>query len=223
MFQIWKDLFFIHYSINPSKIKLPLPQNFTLDTINGKALLGIVGFTMKEVYFSPFKYLSYPSFHELNLRTYVTLPNKSPAIYFFSLGVNSYLSACIAKLFYKLPYYYTKISYNTNSKLKSFISQKNRKITNRFLFENEKSNLNREVLPFLLERYSFVTEKNKQFYTGTLNHVPYEFNSIKIIGCQTDLFKNPGFNENDLSIDNSLCCFSKGFKVEVLKFEKYKN
>ena len=50
MFQIWKDLFFIHYSINPSKVKLPLPQNFTLDTINGKALLGIVGFTMKEVY-----------------------------------------------------------------------------------------------------------------------------------------------------------------------------
>ena len=120
MYQQWDNLFFYHFKVEPKIIKNILPKDISLDLFEGKAYLGIVGFEMSSIYFSPFSFLKHPGFFELNLRTYVLLEDGTPAVYFFTLDSNSFLSSFIANLFFKLPYTHRYIQYKIKSEKGDF-------------------------------------------------------------------------------------------------------
>jgi len=117
MYQEWRHLLFLHWSVDPSLIQPLLPPRLTVDSYNGRAYIGIVPFFMHNVRprFAP----SVPgisNFPELNLRTYVyDNTTNTPGVWFFSLDAYQYIAVLIARKLFSLPYYYSHFQCNISS------------------------------------------------------------------------------------------------------------
>jgi uncharacterized protein YqjF (DUF2071 family) len=105
MTQIWHELLFAHWPIEPDEIRPLLPPILTLDTYERQAWVGVVPFRMSYVRprgFPPVPQLS--QFPELNVRTYVTV-NGIPSVYFFSLDAGNPVAVFLARKVFHLPYF----------------------------------------------------------------------------------------------------------------------
>jgi uncharacterized membrane protein len=105
--QQWRNVFFIHYKVDPLLIASKVP--FKLDLYEGQAVISIVPFLMDGIrfpFFPPIPKIS--RLWELNLRTYVEV-NGIKGIYFFTLETDSKIGELIAKNFFNLPYQYSKL------------------------------------------------------------------------------------------------------------------
>jgi uncharacterized protein YqjF (DUF2071 family) len=105
MTQIWHELLFAHWPIEPGVLRSLVPSILPLDTYEGQCWVGIVPFHMTYVrprWIPPVPELS--SFVELNVRTYVTL-HGIPGVYFFSLDASNPIAVVIARKMFHLPYF----------------------------------------------------------------------------------------------------------------------
>lgn len=107
---VWHDLLFLHWPVPVSILRPLIPSGLEIDTFDGQSWIGVVPFSMSEVFRKGLKALSFQSrFCELNVRTYVTANDKS-GVWFFSLDTESLLTVLGARLTYHLPYYPAKMS-----------------------------------------------------------------------------------------------------------------
>jgi uncharacterized protein YqjF (DUF2071 family) len=100
----WSDLVFAHWPVEPEAVARHLPQGLKLDTVDGKAWVGVVPFLMSNVAprcCPPIPGLS--RFLELNVRTYVSVEGK-PGVWFFSLDAANRLAVRVARATFNLPY-----------------------------------------------------------------------------------------------------------------------
>jgi uncharacterized protein len=105
-FQRWRHLLFLHWEVDAGALARVLPQGLDVDTFEGKAYVGVVPFTMLDV--APRWAPSVPgisNFHELNVRTYVHLGGRDPAVWFFSLEAASSVAVLAARAGWHLPYH----------------------------------------------------------------------------------------------------------------------
>lgn len=105
MTQIWHELLFAHWPIEPDVMRSLLPPILPLDTYERQAWVGVVPFRMSYVRprgFPPVPRLS--QFPELNVRTYVTV-NGIPGVYFFSLDADNPVAVLLARKVFHLPYF----------------------------------------------------------------------------------------------------------------------
>src|SRR2546421_1701350 len=110
MRQNWGKLLFMHWAINPELLRPLIPSHLSIDTFDGKAWIGVVPFTMwgiRASFLPPIPGTS--AFHELNVRTYVTL-NGVSGVWFFSLDAANRLAVWAARKFYNLPYFNAQMS-----------------------------------------------------------------------------------------------------------------
>ncbi|HAV13954.1 MAG TPA: hypothetical protein DCX06_10765, partial [Opitutae bacterium] len=49
MYQRWRELLFLHWSLDPNKVQASLPPGLRVDTYSGHAWVGIVPFFMSGV------------------------------------------------------------------------------------------------------------------------------------------------------------------------------
>jgi len=106
MRQIWHDLLFAHWPLDPAHIRPLVPPQLPLDLFDGQCWIGVVPFWMSGVrprMVPPLPGLS--RFPELNVRTYVTYGGK-PGVYFFSLDAANFPAVWAARKFFHLPYFY---------------------------------------------------------------------------------------------------------------------
>src|SRR5688572_317020 len=85
MRQHWGKLLFMHWPIDEIYLRSLIPSQLAIDSFDGSAWIGVVPFTMwgiRASFLPPIPGTS--AFHELNVRTYVTL-NGIPGVWFFSL------------------------------------------------------------------------------------------------------------------------------------------
>ncbi len=100
----WSELLFAHWPVDPSVLAPLLPKGLTLDTLDGKAWIGVVPFLMSDI--APRCCPSIPKlsrFLELNVRTYVIYDNK-PGVWFFSLDAANRMAVRAARATFNLPY-----------------------------------------------------------------------------------------------------------------------
>jgi uncharacterized protein YqjF (DUF2071 family) len=105
-FQRWRTLLFLHWEVPVPAVQALLPPGLTADTFEGRAYVGVVPFTMRDV--SPWWAPSVPgisNFHELNVRTYVHQDGDRPGVWFFSLDAAASIAVLIARAFWHLPYH----------------------------------------------------------------------------------------------------------------------
>jgi uncharacterized protein YqjF (DUF2071 family) len=104
-FQRWRTLAFLHWETPVEAVAALLPPGLEVDTFEGRAYVGVVPFTMRDV--SPWWSPSVPgvsNFHELNVRTYVHARGE-PAVWFFSLDAASSIAVVAARTGWHLPYH----------------------------------------------------------------------------------------------------------------------
>lgn len=105
MTQTWHRLLFAHWPVAPEALRPLVPPALPLDTFEGQCWVGIVPFYMTNVrprFVPPMPGLS--QFHEMNVRTYVTM-NDKPGVYFFSLDAANPIAVVAARMIFHLPYF----------------------------------------------------------------------------------------------------------------------
>lgn len=109
--QNWQDILFIHTPISQHTLRNFVPFPFKIDTYEGKGWISIVLFKAKK---SRLRYMpswwSYPTFYQMNIRTYVRFGNER-GVYFFSINANRLLAA-IGGSAVSLPFNKASISIN---------------------------------------------------------------------------------------------------------------
>jgi len=112
MKQQWRDLAYIHWEYEPEVVQALLPAGIEVDTFDGKAWVGLIPFSMRNISFPfipPVPYFG--SFPEVNVRTYVKR-NGIPGVWFFSLDVNRLIPAFVARATYFIPYCWGSASHS---------------------------------------------------------------------------------------------------------------
>ena len=105
-FQRWRNLLFLHWEVPVDALQALVPPALRIDTFEGRAYVGVVPFTMRDV--SPWWSPSVPgisNFHELNVRTYVHKDGEHPGVWFFSLDAASSIAVIAARAGWHLPYH----------------------------------------------------------------------------------------------------------------------
>jgi uncharacterized protein YqjF (DUF2071 family) len=108
-YQEWNDGLFLHWQIDVEILRPLIPPELTLQTFREKAWVSVVAFTMQKIrpwYLPAVRFIS--DFHEVNVRTYVTLDGK-PGVYFINLEGQKNLSVYLAKRLSGLPYHKSRI------------------------------------------------------------------------------------------------------------------
>ena len=182
--QEWRNLTFMHWEVEPSKIETYLPEGLELDLYEGKAYVGTIPFQMKNV--RPRFLPAVPgisTFPEFNIRTYVT-KNGIPGVLFLTLDAQSRITCWHAPRAYGLPYRYAKCY--LKKKGNNFI-WKSKRVSDGARLEGEckliggKMQASKNSLEyFLFERYSLYTEMNGKLHMAYTLHEPWIFQEAEV-------------------------------------------
>lgn len=96
----------MHWEVPADALQALIPKELSIDTFEGRAYIGLVPFTMRDV--SPWWSPSVPgvsNFHEVNVRTYVHKDGDRPGVWFFSLDAASSIAVIAARAGWHLPYH----------------------------------------------------------------------------------------------------------------------
>ncbi len=126
--QEWENILFIHWPVPSDEIEQLLPRSFKLDKFAQMAWIGFVLFRAKNSRLRGIpKLLSYPSFIQLNVRTYVKY-GQERGVYFFSQDASRKLAVKGAKLC-SLPFRQAMMSYQEKNDTFIFKSERTEKKT----------------------------------------------------------------------------------------------
>jgi len=110
MMHRWHNLTFLHWSFEPDAVQRLLPPGLTVETYGGRAWVGLVPFQMR-VWRPPVPVVPWlGTFHETNVRTYVTGPDGSSGVWFFSLDATRFGVVVVARATYHVPYMWSLMS-----------------------------------------------------------------------------------------------------------------
>jgi len=229
MVQNWRDLLFLHWVVDPDTIQQTLPPGLTVDTFEGRAYLGIVPFFMKDVRprFSP-TVPGLSNFMEVNVRTYVYDERGIAGVWFYSLDANQWLAVKLARTFYKLPYFYARMT-ETRSDAGREITYTSWRVgtdpnlCSRFRYRGRGSP--RQAEPgslefFLVERYilfASVTRTNR-LATGQVYHTPYPILAADVPEWDAHLIELDGFANPNRPPDHII--MSPGVDVDIFALEQ---
>lgn len=219
MHQEWQDLLFLHWEMEPKRLKRTLPPGLHLDLFEGRAFLGVVPFFMKNVrprYLPPLKRLS--NFLEMNLRTYVFDDEGRPGVWFYSLDANRELAVGIARRLFHLPYQHALM---TAGKIEGgWVDYHSRRawtqVESSFLYRQ--GGEPRESTPgtlefFLAERYVLFTQIKGEIWNGQVHHTPYPLSPAEVEIYDERLLMLNGFEPTQRPPDYAH--YSPGVKVDV--------
>ena len=178
MAQVWKDVLFLHYQVDPKILQAKVP--FKLDLYNGHAVLSIVSFTMDRIRF-PFlpSVPGLSKLNELNLRTYVEVDGIK-GVYFFTLDADLIPAIIIARLFFSLPYHLAKISIQKNQN-NYFCESQSSSTSLKFSAEIQALRKSSHFELWATERYGLFTQRSGHTLHGIVQHVPWSLQEIALL------------------------------------------
>lgn len=188
MFQSWRDLLFLHWKISPELAQSWLPPGLVIETFEGHAWLGIVPFKMRNIRPAGVPALPWISnFLELNVRTYAVDENGTSGVWFLSLDANRWLAVQIARRWFHLPYYWSKMSCRASGETFEYHCRRRSwksSASSPFIWRPHGP-----VAPavpgtleeFLIERYIlFAALGRNRIATGEVWHPPYLLQNVKL-------------------------------------------
>ena len=232
-YQKWRDLLFVHWPV-PIEVLRPLvPPRLAIDTFAGSAWIGLVPFRMTGVrpaWSPPIPGVS--TFHETNVRTYVHLDGRDPGVWFFSLDAASSLAVRVARFWWSLPYFRSRMCVR---RCGSGISYEGRRLWPEpaqasYRVEaavGEPLGTARPAGPptgagtfefFLVERYLlYARARNGSLWRGQVYHRPYPLRSARLCGLDETLLAAAGIATPG---DPAHVLFSDGVDVEIFRLRQ---
>ena len=228
MRQEWQHLLFLHWCVSLETIQARLPPGLIVDTWNGKAYLGLVPFTMRNVrpVWSP-SVAGLSHFHEINVRTYVyNIKTGEPGVWFFSLDAANPIAVVIARTLFHLPYYTARMELECSASGRITYRSK-RVVTNGV---GVVSNL--EYTPtgavrtavlgsldyFLCERYLLYGHDGTALTSGRVYHTPYPLQDATLHQLKDDLVEAAGFGRITDAVPAHIA-YASGVSVEVFALQ----
>jgi hypothetical protein len=225
MKQVWRDLLFIHYEIDPDQIQSQLPKGLEVDIFEGKTYIAVVPFHMTGIrprFLPSLPYIS--NFAELNVRAYVQRKGKQ-GVWFFSLDAANPIAVEIARSFFYLPYMNASMQFsekNQRIKYSSFRKDKRGKNAELILEYEPVSEVyysqKKTLENWLTERYClYSVDKKGNIYRGEIHHQPWQLQKAKM-----NLTENTMLSSHDLTIQpqEPILHFSKYIEVAIYNLEK---
>lgn len=219
-FQRWRNLLFLHWEVPVAAVQALLPPGLTADTFEGRAYVGVVPFTMRDV--SPWWAPSVPgisNFHELNVRTYVHRDGEHPAVWFFSLDAAATLAVLLARLGWSLPYFRASMSmkvdgYDVHYKSRRlFPGPKPADFEARYRIGEPIGNAVAGTFEhFLAERYLLISKRGDGFMLGQVHHRPYPLHKAEVSELSETMVVASGL---PAPVGKPLVLYSPGVDVDV--------
>ena len=110
MVQHWQRLTFVHWSYEPAVVQRLLPPNLEVEEVDGRAWVGLVPFFMSVASGGGRSLPWAAHFCETNVRTYVRDRDGRSGIWFFSLDAARLAAVVVARLTYRLPYFWSSMN-----------------------------------------------------------------------------------------------------------------
>lgn len=123
--QRWTQLAFVHWRYDPAVLAPLLPLGVRPDVIDGSAWVGLVPFAMRRIAIfgtRPLPYLS--SFLETNIRTYGVGEDGRRSVVFLTLEADRLLPVVAARVTYRLPYAWARMSMHRTGSVVSYESRR---------------------------------------------------------------------------------------------------
>ena len=199
MRQHWGKLLFMHWPIGEKLLRPLIPAQLIIDSYAGSAWIGVIPFTMwgiRASFLPPIPGTS--TFHELNVRTYVTL-NGIPGVWFFSLDAANRLAVWAARKLYNLPYFNAQMSLDQIDNTIHYLST--RQDARGAPAELKTIWTIGESLPrsspgsiefFLTERYCLYSERHDQLYRAQIHHQPWPLQAAKLSSFSSTMIESLG-------------------------------
>ncbi len=202
MYQRWRSLLFLHFSLPPEEIQALLPPGLTVDTFpdaagEERAWVGLVPFRMEGI--RPRFVPTVPgtdAFPETNVRTYVHRDGRDPGVWFFSLDAANALACEVARRMWKLPYHEAQMSVTERMSLRTYrCARRNSTVTSRIA-----AKLGDKLPPaepgtlefFLVERYLLYAFRDNRLLKGRVWHRPYALQRATVTEYDDRLVKATG-------------------------------
>lgn len=222
--QEWKDMLFLHWPVSVEELRPHIPEPFILETYCGKAWLTIILFEAKQSRPRGMpSCLSYPSFLQANVRTYVTC-NQKPGIYFFSIDANRSLIVNGAKYLLNLPYEKATMHITKNKHKILYRSQGHDQnqapvyINVSYEPTEDPIDSNQGTLAYwLTERYFLWFMKNDKIIQGSISHQPWKLYHTDVEINQLEL---PEFLQQPFTKENPLAYYAKSKHAYLHPFKQ---
>lgn len=181
--QNWQDVLFIHIPASPEQLRPFVPMPLQLDTYQGQAWFSIVLFQATHTRLRGFPHLlSYPAFFQINVRTYVHFAGLA-GVYFLNMYTNHKLFYLIGK-YTSLPYETLPIKrkkYNNGRVHISLTHDRLNTAAALMYIPTEKIGTSVDSLAhFLTERYYMWLRKKDKVIKVSINHSPWQLQSVNI-------------------------------------------
>jgi uncharacterized protein YqjF (DUF2071 family) len=215
MRQRWDDLFFLHWTYDAAAIQARLPAGLMVDTFDGQAHLGVVGFRMNAVrpaFLPALPWISY--FNELNVRTYVRDAAGEPGVWFFSLDCDRAPAVALARAGFGLPYEHATMSFGPG--LAQSCRRRGEAETARYAWSaaSAPQATTPGSLEFhLAERYSFFSVRGRHLVRGQVHHAPYQLSAAFATSWSDLPLRWDGFDVGGRAPDLAHCC--QGVPIEA--------
>ena len=199
MHQNWGKLLFMHWRIEEKWLRRLIPSALEIDTFAGSAWIGVIPFTMwgiRASFLPPIPGTS--AFHELNVRTYVSL-NGEAGVWFFSLDAANRLAVWAARTFYGLPYFNAQMALKQDG---STIQYSSTRDDERGAAANLRTSWTvGDRLPqsaplsleyFLTERYCLYTKRKDKILRARIHHEPWQLQAAQLNSLASTMIESHG-------------------------------
>jgi len=184
--QDWSDLLFLHWRVPALDLRRHVPARLSIDQRDGSAWVSMTPFTLRNGRLRRLPPL--PDFHELNFRTYVTLPGQGPGIWFFSLDAANALAVAVAGMTIRLPYFPARME-RAGGRFQSKRSVGRARFEVRFSTGAELGRATAGSLEeFLVERYQLYSRAlGPVLWRGPVRHQPWLLFAASVTDLHEDL------------------------------------
>jgi uncharacterized protein len=216
--QRWRRLLFAHWSIDPEAVRKVVPENLDLDLFEGQAYVSIVPFQMRAIRGARTPAALGLNFLETNLRTYVHVRGRDPAVYFLSLDASSRIAVAVARRRAGLPYFLARIALTENQGVATTELQRATPAAPRLRMRYSIGDWMGPSRPgtlehFLLERYLLHVVRGDELLTMQVHHQPYPARRATVLEVDEQLFQAAGLPAaNGLP---TIAHYAEGVDVEI--------
>lgn len=229
MVQTWEHPLFAHWPVSTEAVRPFVPEQLEIDTFDGQAWLGAIAFYMTGV---KLRYVPVPypfHFPEVNIRTYVKGENGSPAVFFIALDAADPLVVSAAKLWFGLPYYRAKMTYEHKGNRFLIGTRRKNPPAGLNVFRAEYRPLSAPFAPeegtlahWLTERYVFfyrpAGRNGKCLSRGEVCHAPWQLQSAEADIPHNTLVQPFGVND---PLDPPILHYSCGVTSRIGPVKKF--